>query len=51
MPLTALLLLSVIAFASPTPVPAYRQAQTVAIITIEGEVDSITASSFKRRLL
>jgi len=50
MPLTALLLLSVIAFASPTPVPAYRQAQTVAIITIEGEVDSITASSFKRRL-
>ena len=50
MPLTAHLLLSVIAFASPTPVPAYRQAQTVAIITIEGEVDSITASSFKRRL-
>jgi membrane-bound serine protease (ClpP class) len=50
MPLTTLLLLSAIAFASPTPVPAYRQAQTVAIITIEGEVDSITASSFKRRL-
>lgn len=50
MPLTAHLLLSVIAFASPTPVPAYRQAQTVAVITIEGEVDSITASSFKRRL-
>jgi membrane-bound serine protease (ClpP class) len=42
-------LLSVIT-AGPMPVPAYRQAQNVVIITIEGEVDNITASSFKRRL-
>ena len=43
-------LLSVITSAPPTPVPAYRQAQHVAVITIEGEVDNITATSFKRRL-
>jgi len=43
-------ILSVLVFAAPSPVPAYRQAKTVAIITIEGEVDNITASSFKRRL-
>ncbi len=43
-------LFSVIATAPPTPVPAYRQAQDVVVITIEGEVDNITASSFKRRL-
>ena len=33
-----------------SPVPAYRQAKTVAVITIEGEVDGVTASSLKRRL-
>ncbi|MDP6693721.1 MAG: hypothetical protein QF444_05275, partial [Phycisphaerales bacterium] len=43
-------LLSVIVAAPPTPVPAYRQANTVAVITIDGEVDNITASSLKRRL-
>lgn len=32
------------------PVPSYRQANNVAIITIEGVVDSVTAQSFKRRL-
>ena len=39
-----------LAFAGPVPVPAYRQANTIAVITIEGEVDNITATSFKRRL-
>ncbi|MDP7007944.1 MAG: hypothetical protein QGI78_00050 [Phycisphaerales bacterium] len=43
-------LLWVVAFPQPTPVPAYREAKTVAVLSIEGEVDSITASSFKRRL-
>jgi membrane-bound ClpP family serine protease len=33
-----------------TPVPAYRQANNVSIITIEGVVDSVTSQSFKRRL-
>ena len=33
-----------------TPVPSYRQANNVAIITIEGVVDTVTAQSFKRRL-
>ena len=33
-----------------TPVPSYRQASNVAIITIDGVVDSVTAQSFKRRL-
>jgi len=32
------------------PVPAYRQANNVSIITIEGVVDSVTSQSFKRRL-
>jgi len=31
-------------------VPASRQANNVAVITIEGEINSVTASSFKRRL-
>ena len=44
------IVLSAITSAPPTPVPAYRQAQHVAVITIEGEVDNITATSFKRRL-
>jgi membrane-bound ClpP family serine protease len=37
-------------FIQTTPVPTYRQATDVAIITIEGAVDSVTAQSFKRRL-
>jgi membrane-bound ClpP family serine protease len=32
------------------PVPSYRQATNVAVITIEGVVDTVTAQSFKRRL-
>ena len=36
--------------APASPVPAYRQAKIVAVITIEGEVDGVTASSLKRRL-
>jgi membrane-bound ClpP family serine protease len=32
------------------PVPSYRQATDVAVITIEGVVDTVTAQSFKRRL-
>ncbi len=50
---TFVLLLSAIAntLTGPTPVPAYRQANTIAVITIEGVVDNITATSFKRILL
>ncbi|MBC8310230.1 MAG: hypothetical protein ISR75_06290 [Phycisphaerales bacterium] len=33
-----------------SPVPSYRQATDVAVITIEGAVDTITAMSFKRRI-
>lgn len=33
------------------PIPSFRQAGDVAIITIEGPVDSITSQSFRRRLL
>jgi len=32
------------------PVPTYRQASDVAIITIDGPVDKITSQSFKRRM-
>ena len=32
------------------PVPSYRQATDVAVITIEGVVDTVTVQSFKRRL-
>ncbi len=37
-------------FLQATPVPSYRQANDVAIITIEGPVDTVTAQSFQRRL-
>ena len=37
-------------FFQPAPVPTYRQASDVAIITIDGPVDKITSQSFKRRL-
>lgn len=33
-----------------SPVPSYRQATDVTIITIDGVVDTVTAQSFKRRL-
>ncbi len=39
-----------IAISQTTPVPSYRQATDVAVITIEGAVDTVTAKSFKRRL-
>ena len=39
-----------IAISQTTPVPSYRQATDVAVITIEGVVDTVTAKSFKRRL-
>ena len=32
------------------PVPSYRQATDISIITIEGVVDTVTAQSFTRRL-
>ena len=34
----------------PNPVPSYRQANNIVVITIEGVVDTVTAQSFKRRL-
>lgn len=40
-----------LALSQATPVPSYRQASDVVIITIDGVVDSVTAQSFKRRLL
>lgn len=33
-----------------SPVPSYRQATDVTVITIEGVVDTVTAQSFRRRL-
>ncbi|MFO0872633.1 MAG: hypothetical protein U0575_01495 [Phycisphaerales bacterium] len=37
--------------ASPArPVPAYRQANTVAVLTVEGPIDGVTARSLRRRL-
>ncbi|MDP7004618.1 MAG: hypothetical protein QF718_00190 [Phycisphaerales bacterium] len=32
------------------PVPSYRQATDISVITIDGVVDTVTAQSFKRRL-
>ena len=50
-----IVLLASLAIAQPTPstpvtVPASRQADRVAIITIEGAIDAITAMSVKRRI-
>jgi membrane-bound ClpP family serine protease len=45
-----LLPIATLILAQTAPVPSYRQATDVAIITIEGAVDTITAMSFKRRL-
>ena len=36
--------------AAPGAVPAARQAKNVAIITIHGPIDNVTAASFERRL-
>lgn len=35
---------------SPAAVPAYRQANKVAVITVEGGIDAITAMSVRRRI-
>ncbi len=43
-------ILAAIAISQPMPVPSYRQATDVAVITIDGVVDTVTAKSFKRRL-
>jgi len=53
--LIAIVLLASISFAQPIPavpvsVPASRQADRVAIITIEGAIDAITAMSVRRRI-
>ncbi len=53
--LSALVLLTSISIAQPTPaqsisVPTSRQADRVAIITIEGAIDAITAMSVSRRI-
>ncbi|MBC8202126.1 MAG: ATP-dependent Clp protease proteolytic subunit [Planctomycetes bacterium] len=42
--------LATIALAQTIPVPSYRQANDVAVITIDGVVDTVTAQSFIRRL-
>lgn len=36
--------------AAPIAVPAYRQANTVAVLTIEGEIDLLTLRSIERRV-
>jgi len=36
--------------AAPPPVPAFRQADNLAIITIKGEIDAVTSMSVRRRL-
>ncbi len=45
-----LIIALIVLLASPSPVPSYRQANDIAVITIEGPVDTVTAQSFKRRL-
>jgi membrane-bound serine protease (ClpP class) len=35
---------------SPAPVPAYRQASTVAVLTVHGGIDDVTLKSLERRL-
>jgi membrane-bound serine protease (ClpP class) len=44
------LIIAALLLLGPTPVPSYRQANDIAVITIEGPVDTVTAQSFKRRL-
>ncbi len=43
--------IALLAVTQSTPVPSYRQATDVVVITIDGVVDSVTAQSFKRRLV
>ena len=43
-------MVSAVTFSQSAPVPSYRQATNVSVITIEGPVDTVTAQSFKRRL-
>ena len=45
-----LIALTTLALSQTVPVPSYRQATIVSVITIEGVVDSVTSQSFKRRL-
>ena len=49
--ISTLVAISMLAVSQTTPVPSFRQASNIAVITIEGVVDSVTAQSFKRRLL
>ena len=49
--LSSLTAISMLALSQATAVPSYRQASDVVVITIDGVVDSVTAQSFKRRLL
>ena len=42
--------IALLAVTQTAPVPSYRQATDVVVITIDGVVDSVTAQSFKRRL-
>ncbi len=41
---------ALIACSQTVPVPSYRQATDISIITIDGVVDTVTSKSFKRRL-
>ena len=43
-------IIAIILLLQPSPIPSYRQATNVAVITIEGAVDTVTAQSFTRRL-
>ncbi len=45
-----LIALATTIFAQALPVPSYRQATDVVVITIDGAVDTVTSQSFKRRL-
>jgi membrane-bound serine protease (ClpP class) len=36
--------------AGPTPAPAYRQANTVAVLTLQGPIDEVTVPSLERRI-
>ena len=44
------LCLSILAQASTTSIPSWRQASQVAVLPIEGPIDQVTATSLKRRM-
>ena len=44
------LYLSILAQASTTSIPSWRQASQVAVLPIEGPIDQVTATSLKRRM-